>query len=118
MTVKWESTSRRVILVKNCERAVLLTLSIMLELFIAANAQYKIENNEMGGAFRAHGGGERCVYSSGWERDHWGNPGVGGRIILGWIFGKWDGGMNWIRLAQDRDRWQRLVNVVMDVCGP
>jgi hypothetical protein len=24
------------------------------------------------------------------ERDHWEVPGVGGRIILGWIFGKWD----------------------------
>jgi hypothetical protein len=26
------------------------------------------------------------------------------RIILKWIFKKWDGGMNWIELAQDRDR--------------
>jgi hypothetical protein len=24
------------------------------------------------------------------EGDHWGNAGVDGRIILGWIFGKWD----------------------------
>jgi len=24
------------------------------------------------------------------ERRHWGYPGVDGRIILGWIFGKWD----------------------------
>jgi hypothetical protein len=23
------------------------------------------------------------------------------------------GGMDWIKLAQDRDRWQALVNVVM-----
>jgi hypothetical protein len=23
------------------------------------------------------------------EGDHWGDPGVDGRIILGWIFGKW-----------------------------
>jgi hypothetical protein len=27
------------------------------------------------------------------ERDHWGDPGVGGRIILGWIFRKWDVGV-------------------------
>jgi hypothetical protein len=26
---------------------------------------------------------------------HWGDPGVDGRIILGWIFGKWDVGV-WI----------------------
>jgi hypothetical protein len=24
------------------------------------------------------------------ERDHWGDPGLDGRIILGWIFGKWN----------------------------
>jgi hypothetical protein len=35
----------------------------------------------------------------------WGDPGVDGRIILGWIFRKWDvEGMEWIGLAQDRDR--------------
>jgi len=27
------------------------------------------------------------------EGDHWGDPGVDGRIILGWIFGKWDAGV-------------------------
>ena len=38
------------------------------------------------------------------ERDHWGNPGVDGRIILSWIFRKWDvWGMDWIELAPDRD---------------
>jgi len=29
------------------------------------------------------------------EGDHWGDPDVDGRIILGWIFGKWDVGV-WI----------------------
>ena len=39
------------------------------------------------------------------ERDHLGDPGVDGSIILRWIFIKWDGGgMDWIELAQDRDR--------------
>jgi hypothetical protein len=27
------------------------------------------------------------------EGDHWGNRGVDGRIILGWIFRKWDVGV-------------------------
>jgi hypothetical protein len=43
------------------------------------------------------------------------DPGLGGRIILRWIFRKWDGGMDWIKLAQDRDKWQALVNVVMNL---
>jgi hypothetical protein len=28
------------------------------------------------------------------------------------------GGMNWIDLAQDRDRWQELVNAVMNLRDP
>jgi hypothetical protein len=38
-------------------------------------------------------------------RDHLEDPSVDGRIILRCIFRKWDGGMDWIDLAQDRDRW-------------
>jgi hypothetical protein len=39
------------------------------------------------------------------DRDHWGDPGVDGRIVLRWIFRIWDvGGMDWIELAQDRKR--------------
>jgi hypothetical protein len=35
--------------------------------------------------------------------DHWGDPGVDGRIILGWIFRKWDvgvwAGLGWLRIG-------------------
>jgi hypothetical protein len=41
--------------------------------------------------------GRREVHARFWwgdlrEGDHLRDPGVGGRIILRWIFGKWDGG--------------------------
>jgi hypothetical protein len=39
------------------------------------------------------------------EEGHLGNPGVDGRIILKRIFEKWDGGMDWIDVAKNRDRW-------------
>jgi hypothetical protein len=36
------------------------------------------------------------------ERDHWGGPSVDGKIILRWIFIKWDVGvwteLNWLRI--------------------
>ena len=52
-------------------------------------------------------------------RDHLGDLGVDGRIILRWVFRKWDvGGMDWIQLAQDRQRWRALVNVVMNIRVP
>jgi len=45
-----------------------------------------------------------------------GDPDVDGRLILRWIFRKWDvGGMDWIELAEDKDRWRALVNAVMNL---
>jgi len=41
------------------------------------------------------------------------DSGIDGRIILRWIFRKWDEGMDWIKLAHDRDRQWALVNVVI-----
>jgi hypothetical protein len=40
------------------------------------------------------------------------------RIILKWIFKKWDGGMGGIDMAQERDRWPALVSAVMNLQVP
>jgi hypothetical protein len=38
------------------------------------------------------------------ERDHFEDPSVNGRIILRWVFRKWDvGGTDRIELVQDRE---------------
>jgi hypothetical protein len=44
------------------------------------------------------------------EGDHLEDSGVDGRIILKWTFEKWDGGLDCIDLAQDRERWWAFVN--------
>jgi hypothetical protein len=51
----------------------------------------KIKKNEMGGHVARMGE----VYTGFWwgnlrERDNLGDPGIDGRIILRWIFRKWD----------------------------
>jgi len=51
------------------------------------------------------------------EREHWGDPGIDGRILR-WIFRKLDGGVDWIELAQDRNRCRALVNAVMNFRVP
>jgi hypothetical protein len=47
------------------------------------------------------------------EREHLEDLGVNERKILKWIIKKWDKSMDWIDLAQDRDRWGALVNAVI-----
>jgi hypothetical protein len=54
------------------------------------------------------------VYTRFWwgnlrERDRLVDPSVDRRIILKWIFRKWDWDMDWIDLARDRDRWRAVV---------
>jgi len=51
-------------------------------------------------------------------KSHLEDPGIDERIILKWIFRMWDGGMERTDLAEDRDRWQALVNVVMSLQVP
>jgi hypothetical protein len=66
--------------------------------------------------------GGRVLHSSFWwgnlrERGHLGEPGIDGRIILRWIFRKWDG-LNWIDLARDKNSCRALVNAVMNFQVP
>jgi hypothetical protein len=64
-----------------------------------------IEKNVMGGACSAFGRGERRVQGFGREnrkRDHWGDPGADGKMILRWIFRTCDGAWNesiWLRIG-------------------
>jgi hypothetical protein len=53
------------------------------------------------------------------RRDHSEYLRVYGRIILKWIFEEvaWDG-VDWIDLAQDRDRCRAVVNTVMNLWVP
>jgi hypothetical protein len=68
--------------------------------------------------------GKAVLYKEFWwetlrERGHLKNPGVDERIILRWIFKKWDvGGIDWIELVEHRDRCQFLVNAIMNLRVP
>ena len=63
----------------------------------------------MGWACIAYGGREEAYTGFWWgnlrERDHLGDPGIDGRIILRWIFRKWDEGAwtgsSWLRTGTD-----------------
>jgi len=65
----------------------------------------QIEKNETGGTCSTYGGE---VYTGFWwgnlrERNHLEEPGGDGRIILRWVFRKWDvrvwNGFSWLRIA-------------------
>jgi hypothetical protein len=76
----------------------------------------QIEKNEMGGHVERLG--EERWWGNLRERYHLEDSGVDAKIILRRIFRKWDGGMNWIDLAMDRDRWRALVNAATNLRVP
>jgi hypothetical protein len=45
------------------------------------------------------------------ERNRLDDLEVDGKIILRWIFKKWDGDMDCIDLAHDKDGWRDVVNL-------
>ena len=47
------------------------------------------------------------------ERDHLEELSIDERIILKWIFKLQDGRVEWMDLAQDRNKWRALVNTMM-----
>ena len=52
------------------------------------------------------------------EGDHLEDSGIDGRIILRQNSWKWDGGAWTGLMAQDKDSWRSLVNVVMNLLVP
>ena len=68
--------------------------------------------------YRERRGAYRILVGRPKGRNHLEDPGVDGRTIFKSILKKWDGGMDWFDLAQDKDRWRALVSVVTNLWVP
>jgi hypothetical protein len=64
---------------------------------------------------RERRGADKMLVGTLREGDHLGDPGVDGRIILKLSSRNGMGVVDWIELAQDRDRWRSLTNAVMNL---
>ena len=51
-------------------------------------------------------------------RDYFGDPGVDWMIILRWSSGSGMDDMDWLDLAQYRDRWRVLIKAIMNLRVP
>jgi len=51
------------------------------------------------------------------EGDHWGDPSVDGKVRID-LRDVGCGCLDWMELAQDRDRWRALVSAVMNLRVP
>jgi hypothetical protein len=98
------------------------------DLYFSPNIVQVIKSTRMSSfGHAAYGGWERCIQGFGGDgkgvfrvlvgkpegKRPLGSPSVDERILEK-IFRQWDGGMDWIDLAQDRERWRALVFVVIN----
>jgi hypothetical protein len=72
----------------------------------------KIKKNDMGGKCSAYGGEERRIQGFGRPRRRWEDN------IKMDLQGIGCGSKGWIELAQNKDRWRRLVIAVMNILFP
>jgi hypothetical protein len=72
----------------------------------------------VGRACGTHGRGEKRVQGFGGKargKEHLEDQGVDGRMGSKRTLGRLVGGVEWIHLAQDRDRWRAVVSAVMNL---